>query len=184
MCVCVCVCVISLHHHPQCWCFGTRWRPASRRSATDPSTTSSPGPPLTWSTAASTSARWTDEAHALLSEQPQGTFLVRDSTRPDVFFTLSYHSTQGPTSVRIELRDLRFGLAGSHKTFSCLFALLEYYRDSPKRSLRRPYRGAAPQGLQQLGRLAVVRAFGRDAVDRLPVSVVVRDYIHKFPFRI
>ncbi|XP_028828352.1 suppressor of cytokine signaling 1-like [Denticeps clupeoides] len=125
-----------------------------------------------------------DEAHALLSEQPQGTFLVRDSTRPDVFFTLSYHSTQGPTSVRIELRDLRFGLAGSHKTFSCLFALLEYYRDSPKRSLRRPYRGAAPQGLQQLGRLAVVRAFGRDAVDRLPVSVVVRDYIHKFPFRI
>ncbi|XP_076846178.1 suppressor of cytokine signaling 1b [Brachyhypopomus gauderio] len=125
-----------------------------------------------------------DEAHARLSALPSGTFLIRDSTQIDVFFTLSYQSAEGPTSVRVLLGDEGFALDGSRHVFPCLFALLAFYISSSKRSLRRPYRGNSPQTLQELSRRAVVRTYGRDSLETLPVSTNVRDYLQLYPFSI
>ncbi|XP_017572800.1 suppressor of cytokine signaling 1b [Pygocentrus nattereri] len=125
-----------------------------------------------------------DEAHVRLAGMPVGTFLIRDSTQTDVFFTLSYRAEVGPTSVRVLLKNEAFNLDGSKHTFPCLFALLEFYISSPKRSLKRPYRGAAPQTLQELSRRAVVRTFGRESVEGLPVSAGLKEFLNLYPFAI
>ncbi|XP_062866453.1 suppressor of cytokine signaling 1b [Trichomycterus rosablanca] len=125
-----------------------------------------------------------DEAHARLASLPTGTFLIRDSMQTDVFFTLSYCSPDGPTSVRVLLKDSGFALDGSKHTFPCLFELLEFYMSSPKRSLKRPYRGAVPQKLQELCRKAVVRTYGKENIEQLPVSTVLKDFLHSYPFDI
>ncbi|XP_026871574.2 suppressor of cytokine signaling 1b [Electrophorus electricus] len=125
-----------------------------------------------------------DEAHARLAHLPLGTFLIRDSTQTDVFFTLSYQAPEGPTSVRVLLGDEGFALDGSKHAFPCLFALLEFYIASPKRSLRNPYRGTSSQTLQEIARRAVVRVYGRDGLEALPVSATVRSYLQLYPFGI
>ncbi|KAI3353364.1 hypothetical protein L3Q82_019898 [Scortum barcoo] len=85
-----------------------------------------------------------EEAHEILSRSPLGTFLIRDSGQPDIFFTLSYQSEDGPTSVRVQLNNLLFSLYGSQKTFSSLFALLTYYTGSSCK-LTEPYRKLSVQ---------------------------------------
>ncbi|XP_030636586.1 suppressor of cytokine signaling 1b [Chanos chanos] len=125
-----------------------------------------------------------DRAHQLLADLPLGTFLLRDSTQMDVFFTLSYRAHDGPTSVRVLLGDEGFRLAGSKHVFPCLFALLEFYTNSPKRSLSKPYRGASPQSLQELARRAVIRTHSRKMIPQLPVTSNVRDFLNAYPFSI
>lgn len=125
-----------------------------------------------------------DEAHTWLASLPVGTFLIRDSMQTDVFFTLSYRSAEGPTSVRVLLKGCGFALDGSKHTFPCLFELLRFYMTSPKRSLKQPYRGAAPQKLQELCRRAVVRTYGKEQLDSLPVSAVLKDFLQSYPFSI
>ncbi|XP_072513121.1 suppressor of cytokine signaling 1b [Salminus brasiliensis] len=125
-----------------------------------------------------------DEAHARLAGLPVGTFLIRDSTQTDIFFTLSYRAEDGPTSVRVLLRDGAFSLDGSKHAFPCLFALLEFYMTTPKKSLQKPYRGGAPQTLQELSRRAVVRTYGRESIGGLPVSAGLKDFLNSYPFTI
>uniref|UniRef100_A0A8B9HYC9 Suppressor of cytokine signaling 1b n=1 Tax=Astyanax mexicanus TaxID=7994 RepID=A0A8B9HYC9_ASTMX len=125
-----------------------------------------------------------DEAHARLASLPVGTFLIRDSTQTDIFFTLSYRAEDGPTSVRVLLKNGTFSLDGSKHSFPCIFSLLDFYITSPKKSLKRPYRGDAPQTLQDLSRRAVVRTYGRDSIDRLPVSSGLKDFVNSYPFSI
>ncbi|XP_043098240.1 suppressor of cytokine signaling 1b [Puntigrus tetrazona] len=125
-----------------------------------------------------------DEAHFRLARLPLGTFLIRDSMQANVFFTLSYRAPEGPTSVRVLLKDGGFSLAGSKNTFSCLFGLLEYYIASPKKSLSMPYRGEAPQSLQELSRRAVVRSLGKDSIQHLPVSKKLKEFLWLYPFSI
>ncbi|XP_058236571.1 suppressor of cytokine signaling 1b [Hemibagrus wyckioides] len=125
-----------------------------------------------------------DEAHARLTTLPVGTFLIRDSMQTDVFFTLSYHSEDGPTSVRVLLKGCGFALDGSKHAFPCLFELLRFYMTSAKRSLKQPYRGSAPQKLQELCRRAVVKTYGKDNLDKLPVTSVLRDFLQSYPFSI
>ncbi|KAJ0050798.1 hypothetical protein NL108_006153 [Boleophthalmus pectinirostris] len=101
-----------------------------------------------------------EEAHAMLSDATQGTFLIRDSVQPDVFFTLSYCGDDGPTSVRVLLnKNLQFSLHGSHKTFPSLFALLTHYT-GPTCKLSKPLRTERPERLSHMCRRAIVRAFG------------------------
>ncbi|NP_001239559.1 suppressor of cytokine signaling 1b [Danio rerio] len=125
-----------------------------------------------------------DEAHARLANLPLGTFLIRDSMQANVFFTLSYRAPEGPTSVRVLLKNESFSLAGSKHTFSCIFGLLGYYIASPKKSLSRPYRGDVPQTLQELARRAVVQSFGKDSIPHLPVSKKLKEFIWLYPFSI
>ncbi|XP_037326792.2 suppressor of cytokine signaling 1-like [Pungitius pungitius] len=122
-----------------------------------------------------------EEAHAILARTQPGTFLIRDSGQTDVFFTLSYQSDDGPTSVRVQLHDLLFALSGSHKTFASLFDLLTYYTGSSCK-LTAPYRKQRPERLNQMCRRALVVAYGAEKISTLPgISTQVKDYVRAYP---
>ncbi|XP_037620094.1 suppressor of cytokine signaling 1b [Sebastes umbrosus] len=122
-----------------------------------------------------------EEAHEILARAPLGTFLIRDSGQPDVFFTLSYQSEDGPTSVRVQLNNLLFSLYGSHKTFASFFALLTYYTSSSCK-LTAPYRKQRPERLKQMCRRALMGSYGAESISTLPgLSTQVKDYVHAYP---
>nr|XP_046227910.1 suppressor of cytokine signaling 1-like [Scatophagus argus] len=122
-----------------------------------------------------------EEAHKILSDAPLGTFLIRDSGQPDVFFTLSYQSDDGPTSIRVQLNNLHFSLYGSRRTFASLFDLLTYYtRSSCKLTV--PYRKQRPEHLKQMCRRALIRSYGAENMSALPgLSIQVKNYILAYP---
>ncbi|XP_056137013.1 suppressor of cytokine signaling 1-like [Lampris incognitus] len=123
-----------------------------------------------------------EKAHHILAQTPQGTFLIRDSGQTDVFFTLSYQSDDGPTSVRILLTNELFCLNGSRKTFASLFALLSFYTGSSCK-LTLPYRRKRPELLIQMCRRAVIRIYGADRICTLPIlSTPAKDYLHAYPY--
>lgn len=106
----------------------------------------------------------------------------RDSGQPDVFFTLSYQSDDGPTSVRVQLNNLLFSLHGSHRTFPSLFALLTYYTSSSCK-LTVPYRKQRPECLKQMCRRALVCTYGAENINTLPgLSIQIKDYVHVYPY--
>lgn len=122
-----------------------------------------------------------EEAHEILTRARLGTFLIRDSGQPDVFFTLSYQSADGPTSIRVQLTNLLFSLYGSHRTFASLFALLTYYTSSSCK-LTAPYRKQRPERLKQMCRRALMGMYGAEHISTLPgLSTQVKDYIHAYP---
>ncbi|XP_010867128.1 suppressor of cytokine signaling 1 [Esox lucius] len=124
-----------------------------------------------------------EQAHQTLQHTPLGTFLIRDSGQPDVFFTLSYHGDQGPTSIRVLLDGLKFHLHGSRKTFASLFSMLHFYMDTSLRRLRWAWRKERPMTLQQLCRRRVVEVFGADSIDSLPgLNRVATQYLHNYPY--
>lgn len=123
-----------------------------------------------------------EEAHQILTCAPLGTFLIRDSGQPDVFFTLSYQSDDGPTSVRVQLNNLLFSLYGSQRTFASLFALLTYYTSSSCK-LTAPYRRQRPERLKQMCRRAFVGTHGAEGVSTLPeLSPQVKAYVQAYPY--
>lgn len=122
-----------------------------------------------------------EEAHAILAPSLLGTFLIRDSGQPDVFFTLSYQSEDGPTSVRVLLVDLLFSLHGSQKKYPSLFALLAHYTSSSCK-LTVPYRRQRPERLKQTCRRAFVRTYGAENIGSVPgLSHQLRTYLHAYP---
>ncbi|XP_057700730.1 suppressor of cytokine signaling 1-like [Corythoichthys intestinalis] len=124
------------------------------------------------------------EAHKILRLTSAGTFLIRDSGQTDVFFTLSYHSDDGPTSIRVVLRKLLFNLLGSQKTFPSLFDLLAYY-SRPSCKLTTPYRRQRPERLKQICRRALVCTYGAENVRTLDgLSREVKDYVQAYPYSI
>ncbi|KAM4594432.1 suppressor of cytokine signaling 1-like [Fundulus diaphanus] len=123
-----------------------------------------------------------EEAHQKLNDTPLGTFLLRDSGQPDVFFTLSYQSEDGPTSVRVLLNNLLFNLYGSQKTFTSLFALLAFYTSSTCK-LTEPYRKHRPERLKQICRRALVRTHGVESIRTLRgLSPDVKAYVFAYPY--
>lgn len=123
-----------------------------------------------------------EEAHNILTKATLGTFLIRDSGQSDVFFTLSYQSDDGPTSVRVQLNNLLFSLYGSHRTFPSLFGLLTYYTGSSCK-LTVPYRKQRPERLKQMCRRALICACGEENMSTLPgLSSQDRDYVLAYPY--
>ncbi|KAL1005380.1 hypothetical protein UPYG_G00058310 [Umbra pygmaea] len=126
-----------------------------------------------------------EEAHHILLQTPPGTFLIRDSGQPDVFFTLSYHGDEGPTSVRVFLDNQKFHLHGSKKMFDSLFSMLRFYMNTTLRRLRQAWHRDRPMTLQQLCRRRVIDVFGADRIDSLPgLNSVVTQYLHNYPYNI
>ncbi|XP_064814806.1 suppressor of cytokine signaling 1-like [Oncorhynchus masou masou] len=126
-----------------------------------------------------------EEAHRTLLHTPPGSFLIRDSRQPDVFFTLSYHGDRGPVSVRVLLTSQSFRLNGSNKAFDSLFALLRFYVESSHRRLRRAWRRERPMTLQQLCRGRIVELYGAERIDSLPgLNQVVIQYLQDYPYSI
>ncbi|KAE8593793.1 hypothetical protein XENTR_v10019320 [Xenopus tropicalis] len=79
-----------------------------------------------WSTLSGT------EAKKLLSDQPVGSFLIRDSSDHHHLFTLSLRTSAGITNLRIKLEGPSFYLetvagAESPHTFPCVVKLVEHY---------------------------------------------------------
>uniref|UniRef100_A0A8C7N1E9 Suppressor of cytokine signaling 1-like n=1 Tax=Oncorhynchus kisutch TaxID=8019 RepID=A0A8C7N1E9_ONCKI len=126
-----------------------------------------------------------EEAHRTLLLTPPGSFLIRDSSQPDVFFTLSYHGDRGPVSVRVLLTSQSFRLNGSNKAFDSLFALLRFYVESSHRRLRRAWRREQPMTLQQLCRGRIVELYGAERIDSLPgLNQVVIQYLQDYPYSV
>ncbi|XP_070998631.1 suppressor of cytokine signaling 1-like [Oncorhynchus clarkii lewisi] len=124
-----------------------------------------------------------EEAHRTLLLTPPGSFLIRDSSQTNVFFTLSYHGDRGPVSVRVLLTSQSFRLNGSNKAFDSLFALLRFYVESSHRRLRRAWRRERPMTLQQLCRGRIVELYGAEGIDSLPgLNQVVRQYLQDYPY--
>ncbi|XP_022593764.1 suppressor of cytokine signaling 1-like [Seriola dumerili] len=122
-----------------------------------------------------------EEAHEILMHALQGTFLIRDSGQPDVFFTLSYQSEDGPTSVRVQLNNLLFNLHGSQRNFASLFDLLTYYTSSSCK-LTVPYRKQRPESLKQVCRRAFIRTYGAENISTLPgLSPQDKNYVCAYP---
>ncbi|CAL9693819.1 unnamed protein product [Knipowitschia caucasica] len=125
-----------------------------------------------------------EEAHLMLKHSPLGSFLIRDSRQKDVFFTLSYLSKSGPVSVRIDFKKHKFSLAGNERAFASLFALLEHYISSPKKSLRVPYRKWEPT-LQEICRKRVLELSGGIGhVSELPITTVTKGFLQEFPYKL
>ncbi|CAJ1076423.1 suppressor of cytokine signaling 1a [Xyrichtys novacula] len=125
-----------------------------------------------------------EDAHRMLREAPLGSFLIRDSRQKDVFFTLSYHAKSGPVSIRIDYKQQKFSLAGNERCFPTLFALLEHYINSPKKSLSVPYRKWEPT-LQELCRKRIIELCGGGSrVQELPLTHVVQDLLLEFPYKL
>ncbi|XP_034750955.1 suppressor of cytokine signaling 1a [Etheostoma cragini] len=125
-----------------------------------------------------------EDAHRMLRDAPLGSFLIRDSRQKDVFFTLSYHGKSGPVSVRIDYKRQKFSLAGNERSFPTLFALLEHYINSPKKSLSIPYRKWKPT-LQELCRKRIMELCGGGSrVSELPLTHVVQDFLLEFPYKL
>lgn len=125
-----------------------------------------------------------EEAHHMLQDAPLGSFLIRDSRQKDTFFTLSYHAKSRPVSVRIDYKQKKFSLAGNERSFPSLFALLEHYINSPKKSLSIPYRRWKPT-LQELCRKRIMELCdGGSVVSELPITHVVQDFLLEFPFKL
>ncbi|XP_051905229.1 suppressor of cytokine signaling 1a [Hippocampus zosterae] len=125
-----------------------------------------------------------EEAHRMLKDAPPGSYLIRDSRQKDVFFTLSYHANSGPVSVRIDYKRQQFSLSGNERTFPSLFALLEHYAKSPKRSLRVPYRKWEPT-LQELCRRRIMELCGGGRqISELPLTNVAQGFLLEFPYKL
>ncbi|KAM9843116.1 suppressor of cytokine signaling 1a [Aulostomus maculatus] len=125
-----------------------------------------------------------EDAHRMLRDAPLGSFLIRDSRQKDVFFTLSYHAKSGPVSVRIEYKQQKFSLAGNERTFPALFTLLEHYINSPKKSLRIPYRKWEPTLQERCRKRIVELCGGVSRVSELPLTHVVQDFLLEFPYKL
>ncbi|KFQ24474.1 Suppressor of cytokine signaling 1 [Merops nubicus] len=123
-------------------------------------------------------------AHEKLKSEPEGTFLIRDSTQKNCFFAISVKTATGPTSIRINFQTGRFSLDGSKETFDCLFKLLEHYLSSPRKVLVTPLRKVRVQPLQELCRKSIVKTFGRENLNQIPLNPVLKDYLKSFPFQI
>uniref|UniRef100_A0A8C5GKC2 Suppressor of cytokine signaling 1a n=1 Tax=Gouania willdenowi TaxID=441366 RepID=A0A8C5GKC2_GOUWI len=125
-----------------------------------------------------------EDAHRMLRDAPLGSYLIRDSRQKNVFFTLSYHARGGPVSVRIDYKQQSFSLAGNERTFPSLFALLEHYVNTPKKSLSAPYRKWKPT-LQEMCRKRILQLCGGGKlIPELPLTLVVQDFLMEFPYRL
>ncbi|TRY55052.1 hypothetical protein DNTS_020782 [Danionella cerebrum] len=86
------------------------------------------------------------EAHSVLQEASEGTFLIRDSSHPLYMLTLSVKTGRGPTNVRIEYSLGRFRLDSSSpvrsrlQSFPDVPSLVQHYvgsRDKDKEGKNR-----------------------------------------------
>ncbi|XP_029292577.1 suppressor of cytokine signaling 1a [Cottoperca gobio] len=125
-----------------------------------------------------------EDAHCMLRDAPLGSFLIRDSRQKDVFFTLSYHGSSGPVSVRIDYKQQKFSLAGNERSFPTLFALLEHYINSPKKRLSVPYRKWEPTLQERCRKRVMELCGGGSRVSELPVTHVVQHFLMEFPYKL
>lgn len=91
------------------------------------------------------------EAREALLEQPEGTFLMRDSSHPQHMLALSVKTRCGPTSVRIEYNKGSFWLDSISprlphlQTFQDALSLIQHYMGSSHTSQSQPSSDIRPE---------------------------------------
>ncbi|XP_072561205.1 suppressor of cytokine signaling 1a [Paramormyrops kingsleyae] len=120
------------------------------------------------------------QAQLQLKDLPVGTFLIRDSSQTDFFFTLSYKNSSGPVNIRISFQGSRFSLCGSKETFDSLFKLLEHYVN--KKILTKPCRTVKVQSLQEFCRKRIIETWGAQKIESIPLADVFKDFLNSFPY--
>uniref|UniRef100_A0A8C8WU62 Suppressor of cytokine signaling 3 n=1 Tax=Panthera leo TaxID=9689 RepID=A0A8C8WU62_PANLE len=84
------------------------------------------------------------EANLLLSAEPAGTFLIRDSSDQRHFFTLSVKTQSGTKNLRIQCEGGSFSLQSDPRStqpvprFDCVLKLVHHYMPPPRRPLLAP----------------------------------------------
>ena len=82
-----------------------------------------------------------ENAMAMVEKQGLGSFLIRDSTHQKFLFTLTVHTSNGPTNVRIVYRQGLFGLdcdgvSQSGLKFNCVVKMIAHYVSNSKKYKR------------------------------------------------
>uniref|UniRef100_A0A8C4PWS3 Cytokine-inducible SH2-containing protein n=1 Tax=Eptatretus burgeri TaxID=7764 RepID=A0A8C4PWS3_EPTBU len=148
------------------------------------------------------------ETSAALASEPEGTFLVRDSSATNCLFTLVVKTSIGPANVRINFDGDHFSLdtcqqndEDSSENFDSVVALLLYHKECKgpqvwleglgkngallELVIKRPlFRRRHPPQLQHLGRLRVHRCLtpGTD-LDTLDLPTCIQDFLLVYPFQ-
>lgn len=144
------------------------------------------------------------EAKQMLHAAPEGTFLMRDSSSPNCLLTLSVKTSVGPTHIRIQYDEGKFGFDSALlakpklKNFDYAVGLVQFYalvcqklnsnppveRAVSKTSaihlkLTKPLYTCIPS-LQHLCRIVINKRTGN--VQDLPLPSRLKDYLLKYPF--
>ncbi|XP_064425188.1 suppressor of cytokine signaling 2-like [Latimeria chalumnae] len=147
------------------------------------------------------------EAKEVLNRVAEGTFLLRDSSNPDYLLTLSVKTSLGPTHIRIQYNEGKFGFDSvlfakpKLKSFENAVELVQFYNLMSQHfqtktelkglvlvgakepmvhlKLTRPLY-AAVSSLQHLCRVMINRA-SKD-VEELPLPPRLKEYVSDYPF--
>lgn len=104
------------------------------------------------------------EANGLLSSEPAGTFLIRDSSDNRHFFTLSVKTASGTKNLRIQCDSCSFFLQTDPKSaqsvprFDCVLKLVHHYMP--------------PKGGQSSGNVARATYFIHSAGEKIPLELL------------
>lgn len=84
-----------------------------------------------------------ENAMSIVEKKGLGAFLIRDSTHQKYLFTLTVHTTNGPTNVRILFKHGHFGLDcdgsaqdNSGIRFNCVVAMIAHYVNNSRKFKR------------------------------------------------
>ncbi|XP_043932484.1 suppressor of cytokine signaling 2-like [Protopterus annectens] len=144
------------------------------------------------------------EAKQLLHEASEGTFLMRDSSSPDCLLTLSVKTSVGPTHIRIQYDEGKFGFDSALlakpklKHFEYVVGLVQFYalvcqnlNNNPQMErsvskapsiqlkLTKPLYTCIPS-LQHLCRIVINKR--TRSVRELPLAPGLKEYLLKYPF--
>jgi len=130
-------------------------------------------------------------AEELLSQKPEGTFLLRDSAHTDHLFSVSFRRYGKSLHARIEQSQHSFCFdAHEHGVFTSrtVCGLLEHYKEPSQcryfePMLTRPLPRAFPFSLSTLCRAAICHTTSYDGISSLALPRPLRDYLKEYHYK-
>ncbi|KRX94992.1 Suppressor of cytokine signaling 5, partial [Trichinella pseudospiralis] len=130
------------------------------------------------------------EAERLLENEPEGTFLLRDSAQSEYLFSVSFRRYERTLHARIEQLNHRFSFDSSDDSVfkaSSVTELIEHYKDEdnclfyePHLSL--PLRRKSVFSLKQLSRAAVCNSICYEDIKSLNIPTVLKNYLSEYHY--
>ncbi|GMT10666.1 hypothetical protein PFISCL1PPCAC_1963, partial [Pristionchus fissidentatus] len=132
------------------------------------------------------------QAEQLLNEEPEGTFLLRDSAQPEFIFSVSFRRYKRTLHARIEQANGSFGfdiLDQAAFRAPNITQLIENYSD-PTRclffepQLTNPLHRENAFSLQELSRSVVMSRIRYKDINHLPLPSYLHDYLSEYHFSV
>ncbi|XP_062302778.1 suppressor of cytokine signaling 4 [Osmerus eperlanus] len=131
------------------------------------------------------------EAEELLEDQPEGTFLLRDSAQDEFLFSVSFRRYSRSLHARIEQDGKRFSFDGRDPCMyrdPCVTGLLKHYSDPAtclffEPLLSRPLPRTFPFSLQHLCRAVICSCTTYRGMDSLPLPLQLRHYLQQYHYK-